>query len=91
MSMGSLRGGEGGPEYEGRMREPTITWWPRTIPPGTETAEIAVTTDILPSLARLAGARGPDDRTIDGKDVLDPPMPNPGRSLTRFKFPMDCR
>lgn len=71
LSMGPLRGGKGGAKYEGHMREPTITWWPGTIPAGVESEEIAVTTDILPSLARLTGASVPDDRTIDGKDVLD--------------------
>ena len=71
MSMGPLRGGKGGPKYEGHMREPTITWWPGTIPAGAESNEIGVTTDLLPSLARLCGSTIPDDRVIDGKDVLD--------------------
>ncbi len=71
MSMGPLRGGKGGPKYEGHMREPTITWWPGTIPAGVESDEIVATIDMLPSLARLTGAKVPDDRTIDGKDALD--------------------
>lgn len=71
MSMGPLRGNKGGPKYEGHMRVPTITWWPGTIPAGVETNEIVATIDILPSLAKLAGAAVPNDRTIDGKDALD--------------------
>lgn len=71
MSMGPLRGGKGGPKYEGHMREPTLAWWPGTIPPGVESDAIVTTTDILPSLAKLVGAKAPDDRTIDGKDALD--------------------
>ena len=71
MSMGPLRGAKGGPKYEGHMRVPTVAWWPGTIPEGTETEEIAVTTDLLPTIAKLTGATVPDDRTIDGKDVLD--------------------
>jgi arylsulfatase A-like enzyme len=71
MSMGPLRGGKGGPKYEGHMREPTITWWPGTIPAGVESNGIGVTTDLLPSLARLTSAKIPDDRKIDGKDVLN--------------------
>lgn len=71
MSMGPLRGGKHGPKYEGHMRVPTITWWPGTIPAGAETEQIAVTTDLLPSLARLTGAAIPEDRSIDGMDVLD--------------------
>ena len=71
MSMGPLRGGKGGAKYEGHMREPTITWWPGTIPAGVESNGIAVTTDLLPSLARLTEADVPVDRPIDGKDALD--------------------
>ena len=71
MSMGPLRGGKGGPKYEGHMRVPTITWWPGRIPAGVKTDQIAATVDILPSLAKLTGAAVPDDRTIDGKDALD--------------------
>ena len=71
MSMGPLRGGKGGPKYEGHMREPTVAWWPGAIPAGSATDEIVATTDMLPTLARLVGAKVPDDRTIDGKDALD--------------------
>jgi hypothetical protein len=78
MSMGPLRGGKGGPKYEGHMREPTITWWPGTIPGGVETDEIAATTDVLPSLARLVGATLPGNRIIDGKDALDVLLGRPG-------------
>ncbi len=70
MSMGPLRGGKGGPKYEGHMRVPTITWWPGTIPDGRTTDEIVSTVDILPSLASLAGAV-PPARQIDGKNALD--------------------
>ena len=78
MSMGPLRGGKGGPKYEGHMREPTVAWWPGTIPPGTESNAIVTTTDIFPSLARLVGAKVPDDRIIDGKDSLDALLGKPG-------------
>ena len=78
MSMGPLRGGKGGPKYEGHMREPTLVWWPGTIMPGTETDAIVTTTDILPSLAKLVGGEVPDDRVIDGKDALDVLLGKPG-------------
>jgi beta-fructofuranosidase len=71
MTMGPLRGGKGGPKYEGHMRVPTVTWWPGTIPAGTVTDEIAVTTDLLPTMAKLTGGIVPKDRTIDGKDAAD--------------------
>ncbi len=78
MSMGPLRGGKGGPKYEGHMREPTLTWWPGTIPAGKVSHEIAATIDVLPSLAKLTGAEVPDDRTIDGKNALEVLLGKPG-------------
>jgi arylsulfatase A-like enzyme len=78
MSMGPLRGGKGGPKYEGHMREPTIAWWPGVIPPGTETEAIVATTDLFPSFAKLAGADLPGDRIIDGKDAVDVLLGKPG-------------
>ena len=78
MSMGPLRGGKGGPKYEGHMREPTLTWWPGVIPAGQVTDEIATTVDLLPSLAALTGAKVPDDRLIDGKNALDVLLGKPG-------------
>jgi arylsulfatase A-like enzyme len=71
MSAGPLRGNKGGPKYEGHMREPTLTWWPGTIPAGQVTEAIAASIDVLPSLAKLVGAKLPTDRIIDGKDSLD--------------------
>ena len=71
MSMGPLRGKKSSPKYEGHMRVPTIAWWPGRIEAGSESEEIAVTTDLLPTFAELAGAEVPDDRTIDGKVVTD--------------------
>lgn len=71
MSMGPLRGGKGGPKYEGHMRVPTVAWWPGTIKAGTQTDAIGTTVDLLPTFAKLTGAKAPTDRTLDGKDVLD--------------------
>lgn len=50
------------------MREPTITWWPGTIPAGQVTEAITASIDMLPSLAKLVLAKMPTDRIIDGKD-----------------------
>ena len=43
--------------------------WPGKIPADTVSFEVAATIDLLPTIARLAGARVPDDRVIDGKDI----------------------
>lgn len=54
---------------EGGMRVPTIAWWPGTVPAGTECHELASLMDLYPTIAKLAGAKLPGDRTIDGKDI----------------------
>ena len=54
--------------FEGGVRVPTILWWPGRIPAGTRCREPAMTIDLLPTLARLAGASLPP-QPIDGKDI----------------------
>ena len=63
-----LRGGKGS-TWEGGMREPTVAWWPGTIPPKSTCDEVAATMDLLPTFAALGGGKVPDDRVIDGKDI----------------------
>ena len=77
-SMGPLRGGKGGAKYEGHMRVPTVAWWPGTIPAGTVSSEIGATIDLLPTIAKLAGAQVPKDRVIDGKDYSNVLLGKPG-------------
>ena len=55
--------------WEGGMRVPAIFRWPDAIPAGQVTSELASNMDILPTLAKLAGAEIPADRTIDGGDL----------------------
>ena len=71
MSSGPLRGAKGGGKYEGHMRVPTLVWWPETIPAGSISKEIGVTTDLLPTLAKLTQSQAPSNRIIDGKDITD--------------------
>ncbi len=52
------------------MRVPTIAWWPGRVPAGTACDEITGMIDVLPTLAALAGAAPPEDRKIDGRDLL---------------------
>ena len=54
---------------EGGQRMPCILRWPRHIPAGTVRDDITVTMDMLPTLAKLAGAALPSDRAIDGADI----------------------
>jgi arylsulfatase A-like enzyme len=56
---------------EGALRAPFMIRWPGEVPAGRVSNEIVHVTDLYPTLARVAGARVPDDRPIDGVDQLD--------------------
>ena len=58
-----------GSTLEGGMREPCIVRWPGRIPAGRACDEMAITMDLLPTFARLAGTQPPTDRVIDGQDI----------------------
>jgi arylsulfatase A len=66
-SAGLLRGAKGS-TWEGGMRVPAIFRWPGTIASGVVTG-IGSELDIVPTLARLAGAQPPSDRVLDGYDL----------------------
>jgi arylsulfatase A-like enzyme len=68
-SAGPLRGAKGS-MYEGGMRVPGIFRWPGNIPSGIRSNAMASTIDLLPTFAHLAGADIPDDRIIDGADLM---------------------
>jgi arylsulfatase A-like enzyme len=55
---------------EGSVRVPFMIRWPGKIKPGVSN-EIVHVTDVLPSLARVAGYALPSDRVIDGADQMD--------------------
>jgi arylsulfatase A-like enzyme len=67
-SAGPLRGRKGS-TFEGGMRESTVVRWPGKIPAGKSNDELMTTMDLLPTFAKLAGAKLPADRVIDGKDI----------------------
>jgi arylsulfatase A len=69
-SAGLLRDGKG-TTWEGGMREPSICWWPGTIPAGQVSAELGTTMDIYVTNLALAGAKKPTDRHLDGYDLTD--------------------
>lgn len=62
--------GRGYTTAEGAFRVPTIFWWPGAVPAGTVSEEMATTMDFLPTFAQLSGAKVPQDRIIDGKNIL---------------------
>jgi len=56
---------------EGSLRTPFLIRWPGSISAGSKHNEIMHITDLYPTLARIAGADVPEDRTIDGIDQGD--------------------
>ena len=64
--------------FEGGVRVPCIMWWPGRIPAGSACREISSTIDLLPTFATLAGAEGPGDRVIDGRDIRGLMFGEPG-------------
>ena len=54
--------------YEGGLRVPAFARWPGKITPGTRTDRIALTMDLMPSMAGAAGATITHE--IDGRSVL---------------------
>jgi len=63
-----LRGYKG-TTWEGGQRVPCIMRWPAEIPAGNVCSEVATAMDLCPTLATLGGAKMPDDRIIDGKNI----------------------
>jgi len=62
-----LREGKG-TNWEGGTREPCIMRWPGHIPAGADTWDMLMSIDLLPTIAKLAGADLPKNK-IDGLDV----------------------
>jgi len=85
LSAGPLRGRKGS-AYEGGHREPTIAWWPGTIPAGTSSAELTTAMDLHPTFARMVGQSMPTDRVIDGKDIGPILLGKPGAKTPHDRF-----
>jgi hypothetical protein len=56
--------------WEGGVRVPTIVRWPGVVPAGKDCSEPATIMDLLPTFAKLGGGKIPDDRKIDGRDIM---------------------
>ncbi|NWG45947.1 MAG: sulfatase-like hydrolase/transferase [Alphaproteobacteria bacterium] len=56
--------------FEGGIHAPYLIKWPSVIPPGTEYHRPVVHFDLFTTLAVAAGAEVPNDRQIDGVDLL---------------------
>ncbi len=67
-SAGVLRGGKFD-AWEGGFRVPAVMAWPRKIPKGSTSHQLATTLDILPTLVEITGAKYPSKK-IDGQSIL---------------------
>ena len=67
-SNAPFRGGKFS-HYEGGHRVPAIAWWPGKIRAGSETDQLAIGTDLLPTFAELTGIDVPRDRKLDGTSL----------------------
>ncbi|MBM83867.1 MAG: arylsulfatase [Planctomycetaceae bacterium] len=85
LSAGPLRGRKGS-GFEGGHREPTVVWWPGTIPAGSECHEMATAMDLFPTFAKLAGTKAPSDRVIDGKDIAPLLLGKPDAKTPHDRF-----
>ncbi len=55
--------------YDGGLRVPFIIRAPGKVPTGAESDLVCANIDLMPTIAKLAGAKVPDDRVIDGLDI----------------------
>lgn len=68
-SPGLLRGHKG-TSYEGGFRVPCIVRWPGTIPEEQTSHQLATSMDLYTTLIELVGAKVPQDRKVDGVNVM---------------------
>lgn len=56
--------------FEGGFRVPFIARWPGVIPAGSVSDAMSMNFDLFPTLLGIAGISQPEDRMIDGRDIL---------------------
>ena len=84
-SAGTLRGAKGD-TWEGGMREPFIARWPGRIPAGKISYSVGSVLDFFPTIVTLAGGNIPNDRSIDGIDLMPVLEGNVGPDRTIFYY-----
>ncbi|VGO13828.1 Arylsulfatase [Pontiella desulfatans] len=57
--------------FEGGQRVPAIIRWPGKVPAGSACSEMALTMDLLPTLAQVTGAALPAQQPLAGKNIMD--------------------
>ncbi|XP_040279680.1 arylsulfatase H-like isoform X1 [Bufo bufo] len=69
-SNGIYKGGKGMGGLEGGIRVPGIFRWPGVLPANTVVDKSTSLMDIYTTIAKLGGGTPPQDRVIDGKDIM---------------------
>ncbi|KAL8190213.1 UNVERIFIED_CONTAM: hypothetical protein K2H54_043842 [Gekko kuhli] len=67
---GIYKGGKAMGGWEGGIRVPGLFTWPGMLPEGTVIDEPTSLMDIYPTLVHLAGGTVPQDRVIDGRNLM---------------------
>uniref|UniRef100_A0A8D2GLI6 Steryl-sulfatase n=1 Tax=Urocitellus parryii TaxID=9999 RepID=A0A8D2GLI6_UROPR len=67
---GVYKGGKGMGGWEGGIRVPGIFRWPGVLPAGRVIQEPTSLMDVFPTVVQLGGGQVPQDRVIDGRDLL---------------------
>lgn len=83
-SCGGLRGMKG-TNYEGGYRVPMIARWPGKIPAAHVSNELGVMMDLFTTVLQVTGAKIPDDRVLDGRNLL-PVLTTAAKSPHEFIF-----
>ncbi|XP_069061200.1 arylsulfatase D-like isoform X2 [Pleurodeles waltl] len=83
---GIYKGGKGMAGWEGGIRVPGIFTWPDVLPANTVIDEPTSLMDVYPTVVHLAGGTLPQDRVIDGRNLMDLLQGNTIRSGHEFMF-----
>ena len=70
---------------EGGIRVPCLARWPGKIPAGRVSNQVGITMDWSATIFKLAGAKPPKNRALDGKDLL-PILTGDKRGVKRTLF-----
>lgn len=93
-SPGGLRGRKD-ETFDGGMRVPGIARWPGVIPAGTESDQMSMNFDLFRTALELGGAEVPQNRAIDGKNIMPllqgGPSPHEALFFGRAKSPQAVR
>ena len=84
-TQGPFRGSKA-TSWDGGHRVPFIIRWPGKIPAGVRSSELATNMDLYPTLLTAAGATIPDDKPIDGKDLMPLLTSNAPSAHTYFYY-----